>query len=427
MAALALSLAGTGMPGHAQQTGTPAPTPAPTPTPSPTPSIDFRLPDTRDGRQSGVQGPADNGIPPLAPGEDRGLPTPAPTAPRIVPTRPQTTPTPAPAPTPAPTRRETPAPARAAPSEPAAPPAPEDRTPVAPTAESGPVPVTAPESAPPTADDEATATPAPAPAGGGTPLWAWLLAGLAAAGAGVWYWRRRPVPAGDVPADSVETPAEAPAPAAERTATPAPASLPVAAPPQPVTVPQPASGPRAASPLVTRPAAEQRAQVSMALAVQSIRMTAEHMTVGFSLELTNNGSVAATGLMVRIALGQGSAMQEAVLARFFDGAGGSVLRDDIELAPGAGERLDTEATLPRAGIEPLAIAGKPMLVPVLVFDVTYHWDGDADAFGQTAGSYVLGRAPAPGTGDRLAPLPLDRPSYAVDRPGARATAMRRTL
>src|SRR3546814_16256683 len=77
----------------------------------------------------------------------------------------------------------------------------------------------------------------------------------------------------------------------------------------------------------------------MALGVQAIRMTAEHLTVAFSLDLTNNGPVAATGLMIRIALGQGSAMQEAVIARFFDGEGGSVLRDDIELAPRAGERF----------------------------------------------------------------------------------------
>src|SRR3546814_10797977 len=91
-------------------------------------------------------------------------------------------------------------------------------------------------------------------------------------------------------------------------------------------------------------------------------MTAEHLTVAFSLDLTNNGPVAATGLMIRIALGQGSAMQEEVIARFFDGAGGSVLRDDIELAPGAGERFHTEVTLPRTAIEPLMVAGKPMLV-----------------------------------------------------------------
>src|SRR3546814_10895019 len=44
MEALALSLAGTELPGTEQHTGTT------TPAPSPTPSIDFRLPDTRDGR-----------------------------------------------------------------------------------------------------------------------------------------------------------------------------------------------------------------------------------------------------------------------------------------------------------------------------------------------------------------------------------------
>jgi hypothetical protein len=129
--------------------------------------------------------------------------------------------------------------------------------------------------------------------------------------------------------------------------------------------------------------------------------------------------------MVRIALNQGSAMPEAVLARFYDGAGGSVLRDDMVLTVGAGERMSTEATLPRAAIEPLMVGGKPMLIPVLAFDVTYHWDGEGDGFGQNAGSFVLGREPAAGAGDRLAPLPLDRDRYAVTRPGMRATAVRR--
>jgi hypothetical protein len=165
----------------------------------------------------------------------------------------------------------------------------------------------------------------------------------------------------------------------------------------------------------------------MTLDVKAIRLTAENIVVGFVLDLANRGAVAATGLMVRIALNQGSAMQEGVLMRFFDGAGGSVLRDGIALAPGASEALTTEVMLPRAGVEPLMIGGKPMLVPVLAFDVTYHWEGDADAFGQAAGTFVLGRAAAPGAGDKLAPLPLDRPSYAVDRPGVRATAMRRAL
>ena len=117
-------------------------------------------------------------------------------------------------------------------------------------------------------------------------------------------------------------------------------------------------------------------------------------------------------------------MPEAVLARFFDGAGGSILRDDMALAPGAGERLSTEVMLPRALVEPLMIGGRPMLVPVMALDVTYHWDGPGEAFGQSAGSFVLGREQGDG-GGRLAPLPLDRVDHRVQAPGQRATAMRR--
>ncbi|HWW59377.1 MAG TPA: hypothetical protein VN047_20965, partial [Sphingopyxis sp.] len=183
--------------------------------------------------------------------------------------------------------------------------------------------------------------------------------------------------------------------------------------------------PRPASPLVTRPTGEQRAIVGMTLEIRSIRFAPDHVAVGFALNLLNQGPAAATGLMVRIALNQGSAMPEPVLGRFFDGAGGSVLRDDMTLAPGAGEELSTEVMLPRAAVEPLMIGGKPMLIPVIAFDVTYHWDGEGDAFGQNAGSFVLGREQGAGGSDKLAPLPLDRATYAVDRPGARSTAIRR--
>lgn len=425
--ALALALAGAPPAARAQQEQAPAPAQTPTPAPSPAPSpgrtIDFRLPPQNDGRTPGVQGPADNGLPPLAPGEQRGLPTPAPApapqpvAPRVVPTQPA--PSPTPAPTQTPERRATPTPAPAPGAAPAPAAATLDTPPPEATSAETPAAVEAPAGDAQTAPPPVGATPAArAPGRDGTPLWAWALALLAAAGAGLWYWRRRPALASDGPDEPVEAPPRDPAPAAvPRTAS---------SPPAPAPQPAPAA-PRAASPLVTRPAAERRAQVAMALGVRAIRVTAEHVRVAFTLELRNDGPLAATGLMVRIALGQGSAMQEAVIARFFDGAGGSVLRDGMDIAPGATETLNTEASLPRGGIEPLMIGGKPALVPVLVLDVTYHWDGDADAFGQTAGTYVLGRVPATGAGDRLAPLPLDRPAYALDRPAARATAARRTL
>ena len=68
----------------------------------------------------------------------------------------------------------------------------------------------------------------------------------------------------------------------------------------------------------------------------------------------------------------------------------------------------------------------PMLIPVLVFDVTYHWDGEGDAFGQNAGSFVLGREQGASGSEKLAPLPLDHPNLVVNRPGARITAIRRS-
>lgn len=426
---LAVSLA-LSLPAGAQQTDTPAPTPAPSST--------FRLPPASDGRTPGVQGPADNNIPPLSPGDRQPAPTPAPTPapaaapPPVVATQPAR-PAGAPAPaTSAPTaRRDTAATVQAAPRPTDA--APGATTSVAPTdADATPVTDNGPAAAPgfstdptapvaaPASDDDTAATPA---TGGDMPIWAWLLAGLAAAGAGFWYWRRRLAVAGDVAADYDE-PAPAPKPL-PRAAEPAPRAVP-APPPRPAPAPvAPRTAQPPASPLVTRPADERRAIVAMALDIRGIRMTREQLVVAFSLNLLNQGPVAATGLMVRIALNQGSAMTEPVLARFFDGAGGSVLRDDMVLQPGAGEQLSTEVTLPRAAVEPLIIGGKPVLVPVMAFDVTYHWDGEGEAFGQNAGTFVLGREQGTSGSTKLAPLPLDHPSFVVNRPAARATAIRR--
>ena len=403
------------------------------PAPSSSRPLDFRLPPpTDDNRAPGVQGPSDNGLPPVAPGERRGQPTPTPapapvqpaTPPRVTPTQPVTAPAPAAVPRDTPA---TPRPASPGAATPAAP-ATTDNPALPPLETVVPVAPAATEVPSVAASDDTPAAAAPANQPSGTPLWAWALAALAALGAGYWYWRRRSAPAGPPIDEADESPLPATPAPATRAAAPRPAVSPAPrpAPPQPARALAP-SEPRAASPLVTRPTGEKRAVVGMALDIRSIRFAADHVAVGFALNLLNQGTVAATGLMVRIALNQGSAMPEAVLGRFYDGAGGSVLRDDMMLAPGAGEELSTEVMLPRAAIEPLMIGGKPMLVPVIAFDVTYHWDGEGEAFGQNAGSFVLGREQGASGSEKLAPLPLDRAAYAVDRPGARATAIKRSL
>lgn len=417
------------VPAWSQENGNPAPAP------SSSRPIDFRLPPANDGRTPGVQGPADNGLPPVGPSERLGpqpTPAPAPAPPRVTPTQPATTPSTA-TPAPAPTRRDTPASAststRAAPSTDAATsaqPAITDSPALPPLDGTAPTAVQSVDTTAPAPDNSpAPAAPTASGASGGTPLWAWLLAALAAVGAGFWYWRRRAVPAGPAIEETEKVPPHTPAPRAAapaaRSSVPPPAPQPGPAPSPPIRRDEP----RPASPLVTRAAGEKRAIVGMALEVQSIRVVSDHVAVGFTLHLLNQGTLPATGLMVRIALNQGSAMPEPVLARFFDGAGGSVLRDDMMLAVGAGEDLSTEVMLPRAAIEPLVIGGKPMLIPVMAFDVTYHWDGEGEAFGQNAGSFVLGREQGSSGSEKLAPLPLDRPSYTVDNPGARATAVKR--
>ena len=423
--ALALALAG-GMvvPGFAQQADAPAP--------STSRPIDFRLPPAEnDGRTPGVQGPANNGIGPVGPGETRPTPTPTPVPtptapPRVSPTQPAVQPrTPSATPSDAAPARRAPATETVAPTPKAAADAP------TPTEASDPADVT-PGDAPTTLEvteelrpaaasgDDLAPPSAPAAGDGGTSLWAWLLALLAAGVAGFWYWRRRPALASDAPVERNAVPAE-PRPAAP----PAPRAAPI-----PAAKPAPAGAAavqRTPSPLVTRPAPERRAAVSLALEVVAIRVMADRIGVDFALNLANQGAVDATGLMVRIAFNQGSAMTETVLVRFFDGAGGSVLRDNMELKAGADEVLTTEVMLPRQIVDPLMIGGKPMLVPVIAFDVTYHWEGDdPDAFGQVAGSFVLGRESGASDGGKLAPLPLDRVSYVVERPGARPTVMRRS-
>lgn len=470
--------------------------------------LDFRLPPADDGRDSNVQGPSDNGLPPAAP--KATLPEPAPKivppAPLVIPPAPKATTSVPKSATPAPTAAPAPAPKAATPA-----PAPKAAVPQAATPSQS-----APEAIPPAAtggglmdtdvitppsrdplplpnviSDEAeeldralgaedgdaaqpaAEMPADAPSGD-MPWWAWALAAALGLAAGLIYWRRQgqaeekavdqakekaerkpasvpPAPERPkAPVEPVKAPPQPISGAAARAPKPAPAAAPppvrppvlnqdrAAIPANPVTTPPPpapsapsaAPSPQAAAgyvqakPLVRRAAAEVRADVHMDVAVRSIRVEEDHVAVGFLLTLSNHGSLAATGLMVRIALGQGAAMNEAVLGRFYDGAGGSVLRDDIDLPAGRSEQLSSEVKLPRSSIEPLMMGGKPMMVPVLAADVTYHWDGPGDAFGQMAAAYVLGRASVSGS-DKLAPISLAQTPMAVDRPAARITAMAR--
>jgi hypothetical protein len=381
----------------------------------------FRPPqDNRSPAPGPAEGPADNGIVPL-PVAPRPAPPPQEAAPAAAdPVRPG----------PAAARGGAlPSPSSPAPTSPraASPDRPADRAPV-----DAVVPVVAPAEAvpmvplgPPT---DAPASLPPPPAAAAWPASWWLLLLLPFA-AGVWFLLRRskaaaaagPAPRALPPEPKRESPVAPPAPsrpAPPRSEPQAVDDANTAAPPMP-------------PPAVAPPArVAGRAQLSLTLQVQALELTDAHLRIQFALMLANSGDRAATGGLVRIALQQANARQGELLERFFDGAGGSVLADEVDIAAGDVGTIERNALLPLDGAEVMLIGGYPSLVPVIGFDVTYHWDGDAaqasvadDSFGQVAAAFVVGSAAA--ADGRLAPVRLDLGPRTVRAPAARVTAMQR--
>lgn len=190
---------------------------------------------------------------------------------------------------------------------------------------------------------------------------------------------------------------------------------------RPAVEPTPATP--AAVPVSLAPATG-RARLTMTLQMREIELTGDTARFSFALLLANSGDRPARSGLVRIALQQANAQQKVLLDRFFDGVGGSVMAEDVEIAPGDVGTIERNALLPLAGLEPMMIGGYPSLVPVLGFDVTYHWDGDDDGFGQLACAFVVGGSAA--SDGRVAPLRLDRGPHRVPAPVARVTEMQRS-
>lgn len=163
----------------------------------------------------------------------------------------------------------------------------------------------------------------------------------------------------------------------------------------------------------------------MTLMIDAIDMLADSARISFSLLLANQGDRIASGGLVRIALQQANRRQSELLERFFDGAGGSVLAEDVEIAPGDVGTIQRHALLALDQVEPMLVAGYPSLIPVIGFDVTYHWDGEGEAFGQVASAFVLGSAAA--ADGRIAPVRLDLPPRRLTAPSARVTEMQRVI
>lgn len=378
--------------------------PAPTRTPAPRPA----------------QGPDDGGIPPLAvPRPQSPAPTPQLVPPISTPAQP-TVERSAAQPVPVRPRLVTaPAPAQASPApRSAAAPALAPTLPGESTATETP-PLVVPEARLPEPSTPPAALPVATPeALPWAPIWwPWALALVAASVAGLWWLRRdRAEPA---MTNGAEAAVAVPQVLEKPTSPPARPPAPLPSPRTPPAAPPPAAAAPAPMPV------SGRARLTMTLQVEAIEMLPEQARIRFALLLANQGDRAATGGLVRIALQQANRQQSELLERFFDGAGGSVLAEDVEIAPGDVGTIARNALLPLAQVEPMLVAGYPSLIPVIGFDVTYHWEGEGDAFGQVAAAYVLGSLTA--TDGKIAPVRLDLPPRRLASPSARVTEMQRLL
>lgn len=360
-----------------------------------------------------AQGPDDGGIAPIATPQPRQpTPTPAPTITIPAQPAPQRS-----AAAPAAARPQVGAPVPAAPSA-AAPAATTVAGPLPPPSLPATDPMPEPVAGQVIDDAPLSSTVAAMPSGAVDWLpswWPWALAAVTALVASLWWLRRDRSAALADGADEViapPRPAVAPTPAPLARATPPAAPQPRPAPPTPT-----------APPPLRRVSG--RANLAMTLKVDAIDIMADAARISFTLLLTNQGDRAATGGLVRIALQQANPRQAELLDRFFDGAGGSVVAEDVEIAPGKVGTIQRHALLPLKQVEPMLVAGYPSLIPVLGFDVTYHWDGEGDAFGQVASAFVLGsNAAADG---RIAPVRLDLPPRRLAAPAARVTELQRVL
>lgn len=319
------------------------------------------------------------------PAEVVPVPVPVPTV--APPLRPAARPTPRPTPTP----RATPTPVLIPTPTPAAVPTP--------AATSTPTPY-------PSASPNPTATPTPmvAETGQGTG-WPWWLAGLLvlglAAGAVVW-WRRR----GAVQQLSYEPEAIVDEPLDDAVAAPAPAA-PAAAPAMltrrsaPVAAPAPA------------PAAEQ-AFLALSLRPARAGLNLLSATVDAELTVTNQGAVALAEIRIGATLLSAHAGQEADLAGIFAQPVARPATPPFVLQSGESRTVRVVTALPRASIQSLTAAGRPMFVPLVAINCLYQTPAGT---GQTGQAFVVGveRVDSP----KLAPFWLDQPPRTHDQVAAR--------
>lgn len=212
----------------------------------------------------------------------------------------------------------------------------------------------------------------------------WLLAALAlGAGGAFLFWRNRSrhAFAGGPQVDAFVAPE------------PAPATRPAPAPPK---AKSPPPTPGSAGLVSTR----LRPWIDLGFSPVRCILDNEKLVLEFEVELFNSGSAPARGVLVEAILFNAGPTQEEDIGKFFANPVAAGERIPA-IAPLKRITVKAQVAIGREQLQAYEAAGRPLIVPLIAFNVLYRWSG---AEGQTSVGYLLGRETK---GDKMAPFRID--------------------
>jgi hypothetical protein len=229
------------------------------------------------------------------------------------------------------------------------------------------------------------------------PTLVWALEALVLALAGAflfWRTRGRLMFAGSAHFDLFTGAEQEPPPAPPSPPAPAPRAQPRPAP----TAPEPA--PKPAVPAAGVVSTGLRPWIDIGFQPVRCVLDDQRVVVEFDLELFNSGSAPARAVLVEVRLFNAGADQDTQIGAFFASPVGKGERIAV-IPPLKRVSVRTQAVASRAQIQAYELAGRPVFVPLIAFNVLYSWSAGE---GQTSVSQLIGRNTK---GEKLGPFHLD--------------------